>query len=110
MALVVGFIAFILLGSPLGLLALIGGALIEVGELVFWSRFLRRYRIRSGPEALVGMRGEALSECRPEGTVRVHGAIWRARCPAGAVSGEEVVVEAIEGLTLTVAPTGRRMR
>jgi membrane protein implicated in regulation of membrane protease activity len=36
--------------------------------------------------------------------VRVHGEVWRARCPDGAAAGDEVVVEQIEGdLTLLVS-------
>jgi membrane protein implicated in regulation of membrane protease activity len=41
--------------------------------------------------------------CRPEGQVRVHGELWRARCEEGADAGDEVVVERLEdGLTLIV--------
>jgi membrane protein implicated in regulation of membrane protease activity len=111
MVLVAGFVAFVVLDSPLGVAALVAGALIEVGELVFWVRFLRRYRIRTGVEAMIGARGVAVSACGAEpGQVRFEGALWRARCAPGVTvaPGDEVEVTAIDGLTLTVAPTGRR--
>lgn len=111
MALVLGFIAFIVLDSPLGIAALAAGLLIEVGELYFWTRFLRRYRIQTGPEALVGMRGEVLEPCVPVGRARVRGELWRVRCREGSAEpGEEVVVTAVEGLTLEVERTGAQLR
>ena len=114
MLLVAGFVAFIVLDSPLGIAALVAGALIEVGELFFWTRFLRRYRVQTGAEGMVGRVGFVTAECPPDGVgqVRVHGALWRARCEesVGAGAGAEVRVTAVEGLTLTVEPTGRQGR
>jgi len=110
MALVAGFVAFVVFGWPLGVLALVAGALIEVGELYLWMRFLRRYRVSTGPEGLMGERGTALEEVGdgPEpGEVRVRGELWRARSNEVVAAGEEVEVVAIDGLTLTVRPTGR---
>jgi len=110
MILVAGFVAFIVLDSWLGVAALALGALIEVGELYFWIRFLKRYRVQTGPEGLIGKRGVVTIACPPGGLgqVRAHGELWRARCPAGAEPGAEVAVTAVEGLLLTVEPTGRR--
>ena len=104
MALVIGFVGFILLDEPLGIIALAIGLVVEVGELVFWSRFLRRYRVQTGAEGLVGERGEVIEACNPAGSVRAHGEIWRAACEAGAAVGDEVVVTAVDvdDLTLTV--------
>lgn len=117
MALVVGFIALVVLGPPLGVIALVAGALIEVGELYFWTRFLRRYRVQTGPEGLIGARGTALDDwgAGGGGQVLVRGERWRARAadPGGEegaappMPGDEVEVIAIDGLTLTVRPTGR---
>lgn len=104
MALVVGFVGFIVLDPPLGVIALLGGLLIEVGELVFWSRFLARYRIRSGPETLLGQRGEVVVECRPRGQVKLGGDIWKAECEGGAGVGETVEVVSVDGLLLRVEP------
>lgn len=111
MALVLGFIAFIVLDSPLGVAAVVAGAVIEMGELYLWTRYLRRFRVQTGIEGLIGMRGEVLEPCVPEGRARVRGELWRVRCREGSAEpGEEVVVTAVEGLTLEVEPTGVQLR
>jgi membrane protein implicated in regulation of membrane protease activity len=59
----------------------------------------------SGPERLVGSRGTARNDLRPEGQVQVQGEIWRARAvehDAPIPAGAEVVVRAAERLTLVV--------
>ncbi len=76
-------------------------ALIELLEILLWLRW-RRVRSMTGPEGIVGARGKAISDCRPEGQVRVKGQIWKARCKEGVAAGQEVVVRAAEGLTLDV--------
>ena len=112
MILVVGFVAFIVLGPPLGVIALVAGATIEVAELYLWIRYLRRFRVQTGREGLIGKRGAAVEAIPAEGIgeVQLHGELWRARCDAGCVAGAEVSVSAVEGLTLTVEPTGRQGR
>lgn len=110
MALVAGFVAFALFGAPWGIVAIVAGALVEVGELYLWVRYLRRFRVRTGPEGLIGKRAEVISECRPRGRVRVHGELWRAHSEAGAAVGETVVVAAVEGLRLRVEPAGPGVR
>jgi membrane-bound ClpP family serine protease len=62
-----------------------------------------RSRVRSGPEGLVGQVGEA----RSSGQVFLDGALWRARLWSGDEEaalerGEPIVVERVDGLTLTV--------
>jgi membrane-bound serine protease (ClpP class) len=81
---------------------IVGGAAVEVAESVFWIRFSRRRRAVTGAEALVGARAVVVAPCRPDGQVRVHGELWRARCGRGAAAGETVTVRAVEGLTLVV--------
>jgi membrane-bound ClpP family serine protease len=62
-----------------------------------------RSRVRSGPEGLIGRVGEA----RSGGQVFLDGALWRARTWSGDAEpalerGEPIVVERVDGLTLTV--------
>jgi membrane-bound serine protease (ClpP class) len=62
-----------------------------------------RSRVKSGPEGLIGRLGEV----RSGGQVFVDGALWRARVWAGEQDGalergEPIVVERVDGLTLTV--------
>lgn len=85
-----------------GIAAVSVAIVIEVAEVGFWIRFLRRYRIRTGPEALIGTRAEVIEACEPLGRVRLRGEIWHAHCDQGATVGETVVIKGVAGLTLQV--------
>jgi membrane protein implicated in regulation of membrane protease activity len=77
---------------------------VEIGEAWFWVWLSRRRQPAIGAEALAGAEGVAVSDCRPNGRVRVAGEVWRAVCPEGASAGDEVVVQRVEGdLTLLVS-------
>jgi membrane-bound serine protease (ClpP class) len=73
---------------------------------LFWSFALgkgiaaRRLPVTVGPEAIVGERGEV----RAPGLVFVNGELWKAKAEdeSELVPGEEVEVEAVQGLELTV--------
>lgn len=97
-------LALFLLPPWLGLAAVALGIVVEVAEVGFWARFLRRYRVRTGVEALVGTRAVVIEACDPRGRVRLRGEIWHARCPDGAPVGERVTVLGVDGLTLEVEP------
>jgi membrane-bound serine protease (ClpP class) len=101
--LLIGAIALALLVLPPGWgVALVGvAAAIEVAEVGFWTRFLRRYRVRTGVEGLIGSSAEP---CDPRGRVRFRGEIWDARCSSRAEIGERVTVTGVNGLTLEVEP------
>jgi membrane protein implicated in regulation of membrane protease activity len=108
MALIIGAIlAFAFLDSPWRYLILIPLGLWELFEISLFLKW-RRVRAMTGAEALVGARGRAISVCNPDGEVRVRGQIWRAHCRDGAKIGDDVVVERVEGLRLTVSRLDRR--
>jgi membrane-bound ClpP family serine protease len=85
-----------------GVVAILVGLTIELGEASFWIRVSKRARPRIGLESLVGAEGVALDECRPTGRVRVQGETWRATCAEGADPGEAIVVTGVADLTLEV--------
>ena len=85
-----------------GIAGVTAGIVIELAEVAFWVRFLRRYRVRTGSEALIGRRAEVVVACRPAGQVRVNGELWGATCEAGADVGDETIVRAVNRLTLVV--------
>jgi membrane-bound serine protease (ClpP class) len=89
---------------PWNLLVVLGGVIAEVGEVVWGRRLARRWRPKTGAEAMIGETAEVVAECRPKGQVRVHGELWAAACAAGADVGDTVRITAIEKLTLVVAP------
>jgi membrane protein implicated in regulation of membrane protease activity len=102
--LLVGAIALALLVLPPGWgIALVTlAAVIEVAEVGFWIRFLRRYRIATGKEALIGLSAEVIEACDPRGRVRFRGEIWHAECGSGAAVGDRVRITEVHGLTLQV--------
>lgn len=109
MALIVAIVlALIFLPWPWNLLVILGGLLVETGELAWGLRLARRWKPKTGAEAMIGREAEVVSPCRPVGAVRVAGELWQARCEAGAGVGETVQIESIEGLTLIVTPTPSR--
>jgi membrane protein implicated in regulation of membrane protease activity len=109
MLLIGGLIALLLLGAPWGVVALAGALSLEVAEYLAWKRFLRRYRLRSGPETMVGRMATVVDDCDPVGRVRLDGEFWNARARVPVREGETVRIEAIDGLTLDVeaAPRSR---
>jgi membrane-bound ClpP family serine protease len=97
------------LAVAIGLLAALAGGTY----LAFTLRkvMIARHRaIRSGGEGLIGRIGVLRAKPAPLGQVFVDGALWRCRLwvdeaeDAQLTEGSAVVVEAIDGLTLTVRP------
>jgi membrane protein implicated in regulation of membrane protease activity len=98
-------LAILFVPWPWSLLAVLGGLAIETGELAWGLRLARRWKPKTGAEAMIGQEAVVVAPCRPLGEVRVHGELWRARCDEGAESEERVRIERIEGLTLVVTRT-----
>jgi membrane-bound ClpP family serine protease len=69
-----------------------------------------RRRVRSGPDALCGSVGVVRRWSESAGQVFVGGALWRARRSssdepdAPLCDGDQIVVERVDGLTLSVRP------
>lgn len=95
-------LALFLLPPWAGLAAVAVGIVVEVAEVGFWVRFLRRYRVRTGIEGLIGSEAAVIEACQPRGRVRFRGEIWHAHCDAGAAVGDRVIVTGVRGLTLEV--------
>jgi membrane-bound serine protease (ClpP class) len=99
-----------------------GGAVVAAGVAVAvaglglaWllavkSLAARRLAVRSGTRALIGRVATVRTVPAPVGQVQLDGALWRARMwdlegqGAPLAEGSAVVVESIDGLTLTVRP------
>ena len=101
--LLAGLAGLFLLPEPWNVLAVCAAAVVEVAEVAFWIRFLRRYRVRTGVEGMIGERGEVIEAVGAgRGRVKVYGEIWAARSGAPLGPGERVRVAAVDGLTLEV--------
>ncbi len=104
MSLVIAVIvAWLWLSPPWNVLVVAGALFFELFEIwIFLS--IRKKKTITGPEAMTGTRGEAVTECRPEGQARIRGQLWRVTCSEGVAAGEPVVVTAVHGTRLDVAP------
>jgi membrane protein implicated in regulation of membrane protease activity len=102
--LVLAIVGLFFLPEPWNVVVVVVAAFVEIGEVLFWLRFLRRYRIQTGAEAMVGGHAEVLESCAPEGRVRLGGEIWNARSDIPVARGQLVRITAVDGLTLAVEP------
>ena len=97
-------LALTVLPSPWGLVAVVGAALIDVGETWFFVRWSKRRRATVGIETLVGRTAVVVRALTPHGQVKVDGEVWEARSEHHLAPGEEVVVTRVDGLVLDVEP------
>lgn len=86
----------------LGVILIALATVAEVVEVWLWMRYLRRHRVRTGVEGMIGSKVTVIEPCKPEGTVRLMGEIWSARSGIGAESGDVVRIIGVDGLTLEV--------
>ena len=97
-------LAILVLEEPWSWVVVGLGAAWELAETTLIVRWSQRRRSVVGGEALVGRQAVVAADCMPAGQVRVAGELWQARCAAGAGVGDDVVVRAVDGLTLVVEP------
>ena len=109
-----GGVALVVGGAGLGLAAALSAGLIlglvaSVYVMVVVRKAISasRGRVRGGAEGLIGRVGEVRAAPAPLGQVFLDGALWRARVWAGDDEaelrrGDPIVVERVDGLTLTV--------
>ena len=96
-------LGFIFLDGWMRYALIAGGALIEIAEIAVWLRW-RKVKSTTGIETMVGVTGIAVTDCDPDGQVKVRGSIWKAHCEEGVPEGASVRVDAVEGLRLDVSP------
>ena len=69
------------------------------------------FRERDANQSLLGQHAVAQETLRPRGYVKLRGELWVAELvakEASVPSGESVIVESVDGLTLRVRPKVRR--
>ena len=100
-------------GAPMA--AVLGSGLVVglAGAVLAWmilmkSLATRRMAVKTGTRAMLGRVGTVRAVPAPVGQVLLDGALWRARMwefeECEVAEGSPVVVEAIDGITLTVRP------
>src|SRR5437764_13145102 len=83
---------------PWGVLAVLAGGLLDIGESVAFLKWSRRRKSPVGAEALVGQTAVVATPTQ----VRVAGELWAARSAGSLRVDDEVVVREVDGLTLVV--------
>jgi membrane protein implicated in regulation of membrane protease activity len=83
---------------PWGIVTVVAGGLLDIGESLAFVRWSKRRRSPVGAEALVGQKAVVATSTQ----VRVAGELWEARRDAPLRVGDQVVVRAVDGLTLVV--------
>lgn len=101
-------LAIFVLPSPWGMIGVAGAALLDLLETAILLRWNRGRRAVVGAETLVGRTAVAVTALTPTGQVRIDGELWAARAAATVPSGGEVVIRAVDGLTLDVVATDVR--
>jgi membrane-bound serine protease (ClpP class) len=102
-------------GASVGAVIAAGIVVALAGLALAWLLFVKsleilRLTVRSGRPALVGQVATVRAVPAPIGQVQLGGALWRAQMwdledgSAPVAEGSAVVVESIDGLTLTVRP------
>jgi membrane protein implicated in regulation of membrane protease activity len=95
-------LAVLVLPQPWGILAVVGGATIDLLETLVFLRWSQRRRASVGAETLVGRSAVAVSALSPAGQVRLDGELWAATSDRPIEAGEHVVVRHVDGLNLVV--------
>lgn len=98
---VAGLFLFLPWTTALPIAGLLGGGTALV---VYYAWRAMRQRVVTGLEALVGDRGEAATDLRPEGLIRIRGELWAAEARQPVLRGERVEVLEVKGMKVTVRP------
>jgi membrane protein implicated in regulation of membrane protease activity len=94
----------IFLPWPWSLVAALASGALGVAEVGYWQRRMRRRKVVTGVEDLVGAIAEVTETCAPRGRVRLQGELWEARSKREIGRGRPVRVVAVHGLVLEVEP------
>ena len=102
MLLLLALLLFIVVPSPWNVIGALATGALGVVEVAYWQRRMRREKVQTGIENLVGASGEAAERLAPSGHVRVLGELWQANSSSELPRGARVRVVAVNDLTLEV--------
>ena len=102
MFLLIALLLFIFLPSPWDVIGGLASGALGILEVIYWQRRMRREKVQTGVENLIGATGEVTEELAPSGKVRVLGELWQARSSSVLPPGSPVRVVAVHGLALEV--------
>jgi membrane-bound ClpP family serine protease len=91
------------LGVTLIIVALIVAVIFYVGIKAQFTR------VKTGKEALIGTKGTATTDLKPNGEVRVMGEFWQATAKdAEIATGQDIEVVGMDGMLLVVKQTEQK--
>lgn len=102
MLLLLALLLLIAVPSPWNVIGALATGVLGVFEVVYWERRMRRRKVQTGVENLVGRTGVAAERLAPSGHVRVLGEIWEANSSSEVPRGARVRVVAVNDLILEV--------
>ena len=102
MSIIGAILAFFFLDGALRIGVIVFLLMTDVAEIFIWLKW-RKKKSMTSFEALVGKPGTAMTDCDPDGQVKVNGQIWKATCDSSVTTGDPIVVTAVDGLRLHVA-------
>ena len=104
MFLAIALLLFLILPDPWNVVGGLVSLACGVVEITYWQRRMRRVKVATGSENLIGATGEAATPLAPVGQIRVLGELWEARASSDVPPGTSVRVVGMDGLTLKVEP------
>jgi membrane-bound serine protease (ClpP class) len=102
MFLLLALLLLIFVPSPWNVIGAVVTGAVGLFEVAYWQRRMRREKVQTGVENLVGATGEAAERLAPSGQVRVLGELWEANSSSELPRGARVRVLAVHGLVLEV--------
>ncbi len=104
MFLALALLLFLILPDPWNVVGGVVSLACGVVEITYWQRRMRRVKVATGVDNLIGATGEVTTPLAPVGQIRVLGELWEARSSSELPERTIVRVVAIDGLTLDVEP------
>jgi membrane-bound serine protease (ClpP class) len=104
MFLALALVLFLILPDPWDVIGGLTSLACGIVEITYWQRRMRRVKVATGVENLIGATGEVTRPLAPVGQIRVLGELWEARSSSELPGGTTVRVVALDGLTLDVEP------
>ena len=97
-------VLFLVLPDPWDVIGALASLACGIVEITYWQRRMRRVKVETGVENLIGSIGEVTDALAPVGHIRVLGELWQARASSDVPRGTSVRVVAVNELMLDVEP------
>jgi len=97
-------VLFLILPDPWNVVGGVVSLACGVVEVTYWQRRMKRVKVVTGVENLIGATGEVTAPLAPVGQIRVLGELWEARSRSELPERTIVRVVAMDALTLDVEP------